>query len=77
MYHFARAGLAESYLTANPEPNGRVYLVVNTAEGFTLNSPLREPFLWRYSHARLLRVFPEHQKAGESSSAEIYVLTAE
>lgn len=76
MYYFGRAGLDASYLTATPRPNGHVYLVVNVAEGFTKDSPLRgEAFLRQFTEARLIRVFPNPTTGPlDARSAELYVL---
>src|SRR4051812_19023191 len=76
MYYFERAGMDVSYLSATPQPNGHVYLVVNVGEGFTKDSPLRgEPYLQRFTEARLIRVFPIHATGPLAGrSAELYLL---
>ncbi|HEY4133357.1 MAG TPA: glycosyltransferase family 39 protein [Gemmatimonadaceae bacterium] len=75
-YYFVRSGLDASYLTAEPKVDGNVYLVVNVAEGFTINSPLHgEPFLQRFNDASLLRGFPATSTgAAATPSAELYHL---
>ena len=64
-YYFLRAGLDTTYLSAVPRDSSRVYLVVNTGEGFTLNSRLRDPLLRSYRRAKLMVRYP---------SAEVYQL---
>ena len=64
-YYFVRAGLDTAFLSSVPNDSSRVYLVVNTAEGFTLNSGSRDPLLRRYTKARRLARY---------RSAEVYQL---
>jgi len=64
-YYLLRAGVDTSYLSTVPNDSSRAYLVVNTAEGFTVNSRLGDPLLRRYQHARRLATYP---------SAEVYQL---
>lgn len=62
-YYFARAGVDTSYLSATPRDSSRVYLIVNTAERFTLRTPLGDPVMRRFQRAQLMTRFP---------SAEVY-----
>jgi len=48
-----------------PSDSSRVYLVVNTAEGFALNTGLGDPLLRLFHKARLVTTYP---------SAEVYQL---
>lgn len=62
-YYFARAGMDTSYLSSTPGDSSRVYLIVNTAEQFTLRTPLGDPVMRRFQRAQLMTRFP---------SAEVY-----
>jgi hypothetical protein len=64
-YYFDRAGIGTSYLSNQPGDSSRVYLIVNTDEGFTLSTPLGERLLKRFSKAQLKARYP---------SAEVYEL---
>ncbi len=64
-YYFVRAGLDTTYLTSVPSDSSRVYLVVNTAEGFAVKTGLGDPLLARFTKARLVVRYP---------SAEVYRL---
>ncbi len=74
-YYFLRAGLDTSYLSGVPDSAAKVYLVVNTAEGQTAESPLGERFVQQFSGARLMGKFPV-QTSGRAAttSAEVYQL---
>jgi dolichyl-phosphate-mannose-protein mannosyltransferase len=60
-YYFLRAGVDTSYLSSVPNDSSRVYLVVNTGEGFTLNTGLNEPLLQKYRRAQLMARFPSSE----------------
>jgi hypothetical protein len=64
-YYFVRTGLDTAYLSSIPDDSARVFLVVNTAEGFALNSGLRDPLLQKFHKARRVAKYP---------SAEVYQL---
>jgi hypothetical protein len=64
-FYFARARLDQAYLSAVPTDSSRVYLIVNTGEGFALNTPLGDRLLQKYTKARLVVRYP---------SAEVYQL---
>jgi len=64
-FYFAQAGLDPAYLSSVPTDSSRVYVVVNTAEGFALKTSLRERLLQKYTKARLVGRYP---------SAEVYQL---
>jgi hypothetical protein len=64
-FYFAQAGLDPAYLSSVPTDSSRVYVVVNTDEGFALNTSLRERLLQKYTKARLVGRYP---------SAEVYQL---
>jgi hypothetical protein len=64
-YYFVRAGVDTSYLSSVPSDSSRVFLVVNTGEGFVLNSRLRDPLLRKFNKAQLMARYP---------SAEVYRL---
>jgi len=64
-YYFVRAGLDTTHLSSVPSDSSRVYLVVNTAEGFALNTGLGDPLLRLFHKARLVTTYP---------SAEVYQL---
>lgn len=64
-YYFVRAGVDTAYLSSTPRDSSTVYLIVNTDEGFTVNSPLGDPLLRRFRQGELLARYP---------SAEIYRL---
>ena len=64
-FSFVRAGLDTAYLSAQPADSARVYLIVNTGEGFTLRTRLTDPVVRRFSRAELVARFP---------SAEVYRL---
>ena len=64
-YHFVRAGIDLSFLSATPSDTSRVYLIVNTGEGFTLGTRLSEPLMQRFDKAQLIASYP---------AAEIYRL---
>jgi len=57
-YYFVRAGLDTSYLSVVPRDSARVFVVVNTAEGFVLKSSLRDPLLQKFTKARLMARYP-------------------
>jgi hypothetical protein len=57
-YHFIRAGMDTSYLSGQPRPGGRLFFVLNTGEGFVLDSTAAE-------FAELVAEFP---------AAEVYIL---
>ena len=57
-YYFVREGLDTLYLSATPRDSSRVYLVVNTAEGFTLRTPLRDPLMRTFRNAQLIARYP-------------------
>lgn len=62
-YYFVRSGVDTSYLSSVPTDSSRVYLIVNTNEGFTLDTRLGDPLLQRFSRAQLMMRYP---------SAEVY-----
>jgi hypothetical protein len=64
-FYFAQARLDPAYLSAVPTDASRVYLIVNTGEGFALNTPLGDQLLKKYTKARLVVRYP---------SAEVYQL---
>jgi hypothetical protein len=64
-YYVVRAGLDTTYLSAVPGDSSRVFVVVNTAEGFVLKSSVRDPLLQKFHTARLVARYP---------SAEVYRL---
>jgi len=64
-FYFVRAGLDTTYLSSLPKDSSRVYLIVNTAEGYGINSGLRDPLLQKYHQAQLLARY---------ASAEVYRL---
>lgn len=64
-YYFVREGVDTAYLSSAPSDSSRVFLIVNTDEGFTLTTPLGEP---------LVRKFRGAQLAVRYRSAEIYRL---
>ncbi len=64
-YYFLRAGVDTAYLSSVPRDSSRVFLVVNKAEGFTLNSRLSDRLLQRFHKAQLIMKYP---------SAEVYLL---
>ena len=64
-YAFLRAGVDTAYLSTVPRDSSGAYLIVNTAEGFTLNTRLSDPLLRRFRKARLMARYP---------SAEVYRL---
>lgn len=53
-YYFVRAGLDTAYLTSAPSDSSRVYLIVNAAEGFTLNTPLGDPLMRKFRRGQLI-----------------------
>lgn len=64
-YYFVRAALDTTYLSSVPGDSSRAYLVVNTAEGFELNTGLGDPLLRQFNKARRVARYP---------SAELYQL---
>ena len=64
-YYLVRAGLDTTYLSSVPGDSSRVFVVVNTAEGFVLKSSVRDPLLRKFHTARLMVRYP---------SAEVYRL---
>jgi len=64
-FYFAQTGLDPGYLSSVPTDSSRVYLVVNTGEGFALKTPLGDRLLRKYTKARILARYP---------SAEVYQL---
>jgi 4-amino-4-deoxy-L-arabinose transferase-like glycosyltransferase len=64
-YAFLRAGVDTAYLSTEPGDLSRAYLIINTAEGFALNTSLSDPLLRRFQKARLMARYP---------SAEVYQL---
>ena len=64
-FYFAQAGLNPAYLSSVPTDSSRVYVVVNTGEGFALNTSIRDRLLQKYTKARLMVRYP---------SAEVYQL---
>ena len=64
-YYFVRQGVDTSYLSSAPDSSSSIFLVVNTDEGFTINTRLAEPILKSVHGARLLARY---------ASAEVYRL---
>jgi len=64
-YYFLRQALDTTYLSAAPNDSATVYLIINTAEGFTTATRLTEPFLNRFTNGELVARYP---------SAELYRL---
>ena len=64
-YYFVRESVDTSYLSSVPSASSTVYLIVNTDEGFSLNTRLGDPLLQRFQKGELLARYP---------SAEIYRL---
>ncbi|HEX6052624.1 MAG TPA: glycosyltransferase family 39 protein [Gemmatimonadaceae bacterium] len=62
-YYFLREGLDTTYLSATPRDSARVFLIVNTAEGYTVRTRLSEPLMQRFQNAQLMVRYP---------TAEIY-----
>jgi 4-amino-4-deoxy-L-arabinose transferase-like glycosyltransferase len=64
-YYFLRAGVDTSALSATPGDSSRVYLIVNTSEGFDLSMSLGDPVVQRYHKAQPFAKYP---------TAEVYQL---
>jgi 4-amino-4-deoxy-L-arabinose transferase-like glycosyltransferase len=64
-FYFLRTGVDTAYLSSVPSDSSRVYLIVNTDEGFTISSRLRDPLLQGFRRAQMTARYP---------SAEVYRL---
>jgi len=65
-YYFVRAGIDTSYLSSTPSDSSRLYVVVNTDEGYTLSTSL--------GRRALMRQFRGAQSIARYASAEVYRL---
>jgi len=57
-YYLLRTGADTSALSATPRDSSRVYVIVNTAEGFTLATSLGDPVTQRYRNAQPFAKYP-------------------
>ena len=62
-YYFLREGLDTTYLSSIPRDSSRVYLIVNTAEGYSVRTRIPDPVMQRFQNAQLVLRYP---------TAEIY-----
>jgi 4-amino-4-deoxy-L-arabinose transferase-like glycosyltransferase len=56
-YYMLQHGLDTASLSMDPAPGGTVYLIVNTAEGYTLETPYTDPVVRRYRQVQVIQEF--------------------
>jgi hypothetical protein len=56
-YYMLQHGLDTASLSIDPAPGATVYLIVNTGEGYALDTPYTDPIVRRYRQAQVIQEF--------------------
>jgi hypothetical protein len=56
-YYMLQHGLDTASLSIDPAPSATVYLIVNTGEGYALDTPYTDPVVRRYRQAQVIQEF--------------------